>query len=131
MTIKYTPDHEWLQIDADGTATVGITHHAQDALGDVVYVPTPQIVVDSMLDMAKVSKGDYLIDLGSGDDVFNVQGTSAVTNLNLHDGDERVYVSSTAAFDLGTDTDFHDAPRRSAPVTGLSLLGRLSSSWPR
>ena len=31
MTIKYTPDHEWLQINADGTATVGITHHAQDA----------------------------------------------------------------------------------------------------
>ena len=40
---------------------------AQTGVGDVVYVPTPQIVVDSMLDMAKVSKGDYLIDLGSGD----------------------------------------------------------------
>jgi glycine cleavage system H protein len=38
MTIKYTPDHEWLQIEADGTAIVGITHHAQDALGDVVFV---------------------------------------------------------------------------------------------
>ena len=43
MTIKYTPDHEWLQINADGTATVGITHHAQDALGDVVFVDLPAV----------------------------------------------------------------------------------------
>ena len=42
MTIKYTPDHEWLKIDGD-TATVGITHHAQDALGDVVFVDLPAI----------------------------------------------------------------------------------------
>ncbi|NBD21475.1 glycine cleavage system protein GcvH [Aquabacterium fontiphilum] len=43
MTIKYTPDHEWLQIEADGTATVGITQHAQDALGDVVFVDLPAV----------------------------------------------------------------------------------------
>lgn len=43
MTIKYTPDHEWLQIEADGTAIVGITHHAQDALGDVVFVELPEV----------------------------------------------------------------------------------------
>ncbi len=40
---------------------------AQDGRGDVVYVPTPQIVVDTMLEMAKVGSNDYLIDLGSGD----------------------------------------------------------------
>lgn len=40
---------------------------AQEGVGDVVYVPTPQIVVDTMLAMAKVSRNDYLIDLGSGD----------------------------------------------------------------
>jgi glycine cleavage system H protein len=43
MTIKYTQEHEWLQINADGTATVGITHHAQDALGDVVFVDLPAV----------------------------------------------------------------------------------------
>lgn len=42
MTIKYTPDHEWLKIDGD-IATVGITHHAQDALGDVVFVELPEV----------------------------------------------------------------------------------------
>lgn len=40
---------------------------SQDGRGDVVYVPTPQVVVDTMLEMAKVGAGDYLIDLGSGD----------------------------------------------------------------
>jgi len=42
MTIKYTPDHEWLKIDGD-TAVVGITHHAQDALGDIVFVELPEV----------------------------------------------------------------------------------------
>ncbi len=42
MTIKYTPDHEWLKVDGD-SATVGITHHAQDALGDVVFVDLPEV----------------------------------------------------------------------------------------
>ncbi|MCV2364455.1 glycine cleavage system protein GcvH [Paucibacter sp. DJ1R-11] len=42
-TIKYTPDHEWVQIEADGIVTVGITVHAQDALGDVVFVDLPAV----------------------------------------------------------------------------------------
>jgi methylase of polypeptide subunit release factors len=40
---------------------------AQEGVGDVVYVPTPQTVVEAMLKMAKVGPNDYLIDLGSGD----------------------------------------------------------------
>jgi glycine cleavage system H protein len=43
MSIKYTPDHEWLEVHGDGTATVGITMHAQDALGDVVFVDLPEV----------------------------------------------------------------------------------------
>ena len=42
MTIKYTEDHEWLKIEGD-VATVGITVHAQDALGDVVFVDLPEV----------------------------------------------------------------------------------------
>jgi glycine cleavage system H protein len=42
MTIKYTPDHEWIKVDG-ANATIGITHHAQDALGDVVFVDLPEI----------------------------------------------------------------------------------------
>ena len=40
--IKYTEDHEWLNIEGD-VATVGITVHAQDALGDVVFVDLPEV----------------------------------------------------------------------------------------
>jgi len=43
MSIKYTPDHEWLEVHGDGSATVGITVHAQDALGDVVFVDLPEV----------------------------------------------------------------------------------------
>ena len=42
MSIKYTPDHEWVDT-TDGIATVGITVHAQDALGDVVFVDLPDV----------------------------------------------------------------------------------------
>ena len=42
MTIKYTEDHEWLKIEGN-VATVGITVHAQDALGDVVFVDLPAV----------------------------------------------------------------------------------------
>ena len=48
-------------------ALLAPTVGAQDGRGDVVYVPTPQVVVDEMLRMAKVGPADYLIDLGSGD----------------------------------------------------------------
>jgi glycine cleavage system H protein len=39
--LKYTPSHEWVRVEADGTLTVGITHHAQDLLGDMVFVENP------------------------------------------------------------------------------------------
>jgi glycine cleavage system H protein len=42
MSIKYTPDHEWIKLDG-ALGTVGITHHAQDALGDVVFVDLPEV----------------------------------------------------------------------------------------
>ncbi|MEJ7137610.1 glycine cleavage system protein GcvH [Amphibiibacter pelophylacis] len=41
--ILYTEDHEWVQINDDGSVTVGITEHAQDTLGDVVFVELPEV----------------------------------------------------------------------------------------
>ena len=41
--LRFTADHEWLRLDNDGLVTVGITHYAQDALGDVVYVQLPEV----------------------------------------------------------------------------------------
>ena len=43
MTMKYTEDHEWLQLEDHEAAVVGITLHAQEALGDVVFVDLPEV----------------------------------------------------------------------------------------
>lgn len=43
MTILYTPDHEWIATDKPESCTVGITQHAQDTLGDVVFVELPDV----------------------------------------------------------------------------------------
>ncbi len=43
MSVSYTSDHEWIDTDDAAAATVGITHHAQDALGDVVFVDLPAV----------------------------------------------------------------------------------------
>ncbi len=54
--LLYTREHEWLRKEEDGTVTIGITDHAQAALGDLVYVELPEIGqdVDSGGDMAVV-----------------------------------------------------------------------------
>ena len=41
--LKYASSHEWARLEADGTVTVGITDHAQEALGDVVFVEVPEV----------------------------------------------------------------------------------------
>jgi glycine cleavage system H protein len=50
-TIKYTEDHEWLRVEADGNVTVGVTNYAQEQLGDLVYIQLPDVG-------ASFSKGD-------------------------------------------------------------------------
>ncbi|QGZ62725.1 glycine cleavage system protein GcvH [Paraburkholderia acidisoli] len=40
--LKYTESHEWIRTEADGTLTVGITDHAQEALGDIVFLELPE-----------------------------------------------------------------------------------------
>jgi len=40
--LKYTSEHEWLRLEDDGTVTLGITDHAQQALGELVYVELPE-----------------------------------------------------------------------------------------
>ncbi|MRN37540.1 glycine cleavage system protein H [Neisseria sp. N95_16] len=41
--LKYVASHEWLRTEADGTVTVGITHHAQELLGDIVFIELPEV----------------------------------------------------------------------------------------
>lgn len=41
--LKYTESHEWVRLEADGSVTIGITDHAQEALGDLVFVELPEV----------------------------------------------------------------------------------------
>lgn len=46
LELKYTESHEWLKLNDDGTVTVGITDHAQELLGDLVFVELPEVGVE-------------------------------------------------------------------------------------
>ena len=48
--LKYIASHEWLRLEDDGTVTVGITDHAQDLLGDVVFVELPEVGANITVD---------------------------------------------------------------------------------
>ena len=41
--LRYTAEHEWVRVESDGTLTIGITDHAQAALGDLVYLELPEV----------------------------------------------------------------------------------------
>jgi glycine cleavage system H protein len=81
MSIKYTPDHEWLSIDGD-VATVGITHHAQDALGDVVFVELPEV---GAAIAAKAVAGVVESVKAAADVYMPVTGTITEVNETLRD----------------------------------------------
>ena len=42
-SLKYAESHEWLRAETDGTVTLGITDHAQEALGDLVFIELPAV----------------------------------------------------------------------------------------
>ena len=54
--LKYASSHEWARLDSDGTVVVGITDHAQEALGDIVYIELPEkgAAVDAGAEVAVV-----------------------------------------------------------------------------
>ena len=77
MTVKYSRDHEWVDISNHEAATVGITLHAQDALGDVVFVQLPE-------DDAEVASGDSFAEVESTKSVSDVYSpvSGVVTSVN-------------------------------------------------
>jgi glycine cleavage system H protein len=54
--LKFLPSHEWARVESDGTITIGISDHAQDLLGDIVFVELPEVgqLVDAESDAAIV-----------------------------------------------------------------------------
>lgn len=85
--LLYTPSHEWIRDNADGTVTMGITDHAQDQLGDVVFVELPE-------EGEAVAKGEELAvveSVKSASDIYApVSGTVEGINETLEDAPETV-----------------------------------------
>ena len=52
--LKYTKSHEWVRVEADGTITVGITEHAQELLGDLVFIELPEVGTDLLAEQEAV-----------------------------------------------------------------------------
>lgn len=76
--VRFTVEHEWLRLDADGLITVGITHHAQEALGDVVFVQLPEL-------------GTY----DAGHEVATLESVKAASNILMPLDGEVVEVNTT------------------------------------
>jgi glycine cleavage system H protein len=85
--LLYTDDHEWLRREDDGSVTIGISDHAQAALGDLVYVELPEVGldVDAAGEMAVVES------VKAASDVYAPIGGSIVAvNENLADDPENI-----------------------------------------
>ena len=85
--LLYTNDHEWLRRESDGSVTVGITEHAANALGDLVYVELPEEGqdVDAGGEMAVVES------VKAASDVYApVAGTVTAVNEELADDPEKI-----------------------------------------
>ena len=85
--LYYAKTHEWVRREEDGTVTVGITEHAQDALGDVVYVETPELG-DAM---AAGDQAGVVESVKAASDIYApVTGEVVATNEILEDSPETV-----------------------------------------
>ena len=118
--LKYTKSHEWVRRDADGTITVGITEHAQELLGDLVFIDLPE--VGSQL--AASQEAAVVESVKAAADVYApVAGTVTEVNAALADAPELVNQDAYAAWlfkmkpaDLGDVDTLLDAAAYTASV---------------
>jgi glycine cleavage system H protein len=85
--LQYTKEHEWLRREEDGSVTIGITDHAQSALGDLVYVELPEVGADLEAEgeMAVVES------VKAASDVYApISGNVLAVNQDLADDPEKI-----------------------------------------
>ena len=88
--LKYASSHEWTRLESDGSVVVGITDHAQDALGDVVYIELPEVGahVDTGAEVAVIES------VKAASDIYSPV-TGDVTEINPALEDEPEAVNSS------------------------------------
>jgi glycine cleavage system H protein len=86
-TLRYTDTHEWVRLEQDGSVTVGITDHAQDALGDVVFLQLP----DVGLHVSRTDSMAVIESVKSASDIHApVSGTVTAVNQPVADQPEQI-----------------------------------------
>jgi glycine cleavage system H protein len=93
--LKYTSSHEWARLEADGSVTVGITDHAQEALGDIVFVEAPEVG-------RKLARGEacgVVESVKAASDIYApIAGTVSERNEELGDAPEKVNADAYGAW---------------------------------
>lgn len=108
--LRFTEDHEWLRVEADGSVTVGITAYAQNALGDVVFVQLPELqhydkgAEAATVESVKAASGVYM----------PLTGAVVAVNEELNDSPEQVNEDP-----LGQGWFFRFVPADMAEVAAL------------
>ena len=88
--LKYASTHEWARDEGDGTVTVGISDHAQDSLGDVVYVELPEVG----LTVAAGEEAGVVESVKAASDIYSpVSGEVVAINPALEDAPETINAS--------------------------------------
>ena len=85
--LKYTKSHEWVRVEADGTVTVGITDHAQELLGDLVFVELPDVGKE----LTAEQEAAVVESVKAASDVYApIAGTVIEVNTSVSDSPEAV-----------------------------------------
>ncbi|WP_305074135.1 glycine cleavage system protein GcvH [Propionivibrio sp.] len=93
--LKYTKSHEWVRVEADGTVTVGITDHAQELLGDLVFVELPDVGKE----LAAEQEAAVVESVKAASDVYApIAGTVVAVNDAVPDAPESVNQDAYAAW---------------------------------
>ena len=108
--LKYTRSHEWVRVEADGMITVGITEHAQDLLGDLVFIDLPEVGKEFTAEQEAV----VVESVKAAADVYApVDGTVTEVNSAVADAPESVNQDAFAAW------LFKMKPNNAADLDGL------------
>ncbi len=93
--LKYTKSHEWVKQEADGTVTIGITEHAQEMLGDLVFVEAPDVgrALKQGEECAVVESVKAAADVYAP-----LTGTVTATNAELNDAPEKINADAYASW---------------------------------
>lgn len=93
--LKYTKSHEWVRLESNGDVTVGITHHAQDLLGDMVFVENPAVG-------RKLAAGEecaVVESVKAASDVYSpLAGTVSAVNAEVEQSPEKINQDAYSAW---------------------------------